>query len=137
MPQIVTMAICNYAIIATLLCCMTYVTRACDPDVERACPRNMAPVCATFQKNFDNPCVMEAELCRLAQAGFHFIEHRDGDCCVGPLPLLYDPTCGSDGVTHGNRWDMSYTACRNKDYVTEAAPETCPDFPEDRLRPVS
>ncbi|GFR76335.1 kazal-type proteinase inhibitor [Elysia marginata] len=122
-----------------LLSCAASLTFACDPSpTPAACPLIHAPVCVTFHKTFSNPCEMESQLCRLAQEGFHFVEKEENrDCCVGPMPLLASPTCGSDGKTYGNRWHMSYSACRNKDYVLETTPDNCPDFPQDWLTPVS
>ncbi|GFO19698.1 kazal-type proteinase inhibitor [Plakobranchus ocellatus] len=120
------------SILALTILCSVHLTLACGPDDRTDCPRISAPVCATFHKTFASPCVMENELCRLAKEGFHFTEQNNGDCCNGTVPSIYWPTCASDGHTYANPWDMSYSACRNQDYLTEAPLDTCPDFPSDK-----
>ncbi|GFO48913.1 kazal-type proteinase inhibitor [Plakobranchus ocellatus] len=136
-PKLPTAMFISSALALVIYCCVG-LSQGCDPEEHTACPAIHAPVCATLHKTFSNPCVMESELCRLAKDGFHFVEHRDGDCCVGPMPYIYSPTCASDGHTYSNWWDMNYSACSARDYLTEAPPETCDDFPHnDTLRPVS
>ncbi|KAK3766037.1 hypothetical protein RRG08_002278 [Elysia crispata] len=113
-----------------LIWCGICLTLACDPNVRPVCSGSNGPVCATFHKNFDDLCAMKAELCRLAQEGFHFVEHHVKDCCKGLMTLEWSPRCASDGKTYGNGWDMFYAACRNRDYLTVAAPNTCSDYPK-------
>ncbi|GFO07663.1 kazal-type proteinase inhibitor [Plakobranchus ocellatus] len=118
-------------LLASCLLLPSIMAASCDPT-HRACHRNYNPVCATFKKTFSNRCVMEAELCRLAQDEFHFEEASvDGEnCCgdAGPL-IVYSPVCASDGKTYDNLWLMKNAACKNRDYLKEAPSSTCPDFP--------
>ena len=48
--------------------------------------------------------------------------------CSPFIPLIYAPTCGSDGVMYGNYYEMKYAACVQNITITEADPGTCPDF---------
>ncbi|RUS69012.1 hypothetical protein EGW08_023226 [Elysia chlorotica] len=121
-------AICTIASATTPVA----ATASCDP-APKACTKHAAPVCATFRKTFGNRCMMEAALCRLAKDGFHFekVGEDFASCCSEAQPLIYWPTCASDGKTYDNLWAMENTACKNRDYLVEAPPNTCADFPKD------
>ncbi|GFO07666.1 kazal-type proteinase inhibitor [Plakobranchus ocellatus] len=119
--------------VVVLACCLllpSIMAASCDLTPQ-ACTKHYNPVCATFKKTFSNRCVMESELCRLAQDGFH-LEEVSGDnsnCCGDTGPLIYSPVCASDGKTYDNLWLMKNAACKNRDYLVEAPPTLCPDFP--------
>ncbi|GFR64969.1 double-headed protease inhibitor, submandibular gland [Elysia marginata] len=123
------------AVTICLLVCPTLPTTeaaSCDPS-PKACTRHLAPVCATFKKTFGNRCTMESELCHLAKKGFHLTQTGEDNyqCCSDVEPLMYWPTCASDGKTYDNIWAMQNAACKNRDHLVEAPSSTCPDFPKD------
>ncbi|RUS74367.1 hypothetical protein EGW08_017876 [Elysia chlorotica] len=72
--------------------CGSSLSLACDPAAQSdtecsGSEEEPVPVCATFTKNFASACALEAELCRLAKDGFHHVEKRDGDCCLGRIAV--------------------------------------------------
>merc|ERR1712154_227679 len=108
---------------------------SCDPDKQTMCTMDYRPVCATFTKTFSNRCVMESQLCALAQEGFEYNARatRDRNCCDRPVPNLWRPTCGSDGVMYDNPFDLRLTACANQDYITAVDAENCQPPTEEPL----
>merc|ERR1712066_536119 len=100
---------------------------SCDPDKQTACTMDWSPVCATFTRTFSNRCVLESQLCALAQQGFEYNSRatRNRDCCRRPIPYMYWPQCGSDGVKYDNIWSLRVAGCANRDYITAVDDDTC------------
>ncbi|KAK3766036.1 hypothetical protein RRG08_002277 [Elysia crispata] len=112
-------------IVFLLICCGICFTLACDPNARPVCSGSNGQICATFHKTFHDSCAMEAELSRLAQEGFHFKNSHNGDCCPLYVPAVLRSVCASDGKRYSNESSMDIAACRNRDYLTMVAPNTC------------
>merc|ERR1712096_178608 len=93
---------------------------------EQACPMIHMPVCATNGVTYSSECHFENALCGIPTKQAFTIAHK-GACkpkaetmdkrgggkimCEQPCPFIFDPVCGSNGVTYDNQCAFDNALC--------------------------
>lgn len=80
------------------------------------CPDDYSPVCGSDGVTYPNQCALEVETCGTDVSVAHqgeCSETTTADPCdrPRPCPYIYDPVCGSDGVTYPSECSMESLTC--------------------------
>ncbi|XP_071541362.1 uncharacterized protein [Panulirus ornatus] len=106
------------------------VTPEPKPPCANTCARVYSPVCGSDGKTYFNLCLLNLMSCR---EGTPLTPVREGRCdeqqtakprCPVSCSRLYEPVCGSDGVTYDNQCFLNRVMCRNPS-VTKVADGQC------------
>ncbi|ESO01057.1 hypothetical protein HELRODRAFT_82198 [Helobdella robusta] len=102
---------------------------------DMACQFNYDPVCGSDGRTYSNECQLQSLNCGKALRVEMVMK---GECekvkelreCAIPCFRMYDPVCGSDGVTYGNECEMRTESCLKKQEISIAHAGECQAQPE-------
>ncbi|KAH7492332.1 hypothetical protein PRIC1_002212 [Phytophthora ramorum] len=111
-------------------------------DCSYACPDVYVPVCGSDGVTYPNECSLNLENCESQE---QVTQVSDGECpatgstsqtssyegsgataCSEVCLMIYQPVCGSDGVTYGNDCILGIAQCKSGGAITQVSDGQCP-----------